>query len=193
MEPHLETAAFPHQGKTSPRAPSNTVLANPARSRNDHLNCPMPTDNSPIWLLKKFGEGDVHGPVSFEKLREWADAAQINPQDSVSSDGKTWTKAPMIAELLMDWLVEVPDNPLYGPTTSGALLEFLRMGEITPDTRIVNCCTGETLTISRAPFYQSDDPETLAARIGELQAELLAARETIDQLRARLAEFEAAS
>lgn len=153
----------------------------------------MPTDNSPIWLLKKFGEGDVHGPVSFEKLREWADAAQINPQDSVSSDGRTWTKAPMIAELLMDWLVEVPDNPLYGPTTSGALLEFLRMGEIGPDTRIVNCCTGETLTISQAPFYHSDDPGTLAARVEELQAELLAARETIDQLRARLAEFEAAS
>ncbi|MFM8363695.1 MAG: GYF domain-containing protein [Verrucomicrobiota bacterium] len=153
----------------------------------------MPTDNSPIWLLKKFGEGDVHGPVSFEKLREWADAAQINPQDSVSSDGKTWTKAPMIAELQMDWLVEVPDNPLYGPTTSGALLEFLRMGEIHPDTHIVNCCTGETLTLSQAPFYRSDDPETLASRIEELEADLRAARETISQLRTRLAEFEIAS
>jgi hypothetical protein len=190
---HLETAAFPHQGKTSPRALPNTVLANPARSRNDPTHCPMPTDNSPIWQLKKFGAGEVHGPVSFEKLREWADAAQINPQDSVSSDGKTWTKAPMIAELQMDWLVEVPDNPLYGPTTSGALLEFLRMGEINPDTHVVNCCTGESLVISDAPFYQSDDPETLAARIEELEAELLAARETIDQLRARLAEFETAS
>jgi hypothetical protein len=99
----------------------------------------------------------------------------------------------MIAELQMDWLVEVPDNPLYGPTTSGALLEFLRMGEINPDTHVVNCCTGESLVISDAPFYQSDDPETLAARIEELEAELLAARETIDQLRARLAVFETAS
>jgi hypothetical protein len=148
----------------------------------------MPTEHSPIWMLKKHGEGDIHGPVSFEKLREWADAAQINPQDSVSSDGKNWTKAPMIADLQMDWLIEVPDNPLYGPTTSGALLEFLRMGEIEESTRIVNCCTGETLTVAEAPFFQTTDP---AARIAELESELRQAAETIDKLQARIAKLEA--
>ena len=51
----------------------------------------MPSDQSPVWLLKKHSNGNIHGPVSFEKLLEWAYAAQINPQDSVSSDGKTWT------------------------------------------------------------------------------------------------------
>jgi hypothetical protein len=148
----------------------------------------MPTDNSPIWLLKKHGEGNVHGPVSFEKLREWAESAQINPQDSVSSDNKNWTKAPMIADLQMDWLIEVPENPLYGPTTSGALLEFLRMGEIEESTRIVNCCTGESLTVAEAPFFQTSDP---AVRIAELEAELLQAAETIDKLQARIAKLEA--
>jgi len=152
---------------------------------------PMPTEHSPIWMLKKHGEGDIHGPVSFEKLREWADAAQINPQDSVSSDGKTWTKAPMIPDLQMDWLIEVPDNPLYGPTTSGALLEFLRMGEIEESTHIVNCCTGETLTVAEAPFYRDAEPVDPATRIAELQDELRQAAATIENLRERIAELEA--
>lgn len=153
----------------------------------------MPTDNSPIWFLKKFGEGDIHGPVTFEKLREWADAAQINPQDSVSSDGRTWTKAPMIEELQMDWLVEVPDNPLYGPTTAGALLEFLRMGEITPTTHIVNCCTGESMTIAEAPFYETNDPADLAKLVEQLRAELRLAHDTIANLQARVAGLESAN
>jgi hypothetical protein len=148
----------------------------------------MPTDNSPIWLLKKHGEGTIHGPVSFEKLREWADSAQINPQDSVSSDNKNWTKAPMIADLQMDWLIEVPENPLYGPTTSAALMEFLRMGEIEESTRIVNCCTGETLTIAEASFFKTSDP---AARIEELEAELRQAAATIENLQSRIAGLEA--
>lgn len=149
----------------------------------------MPTDNSPIWLLKKHGEGTIHGPVSFEKLREWAESAQINPQDTVSSDGRNWTKAPMIADLQMDWLIEVPDNPLYGPTTSGALMEFLRMGEISECTRIVNCCTGETLTVAEAPFFQAIDP---VARAKELEEELRQSAATIEKLQARIAELEAA-
>jgi hypothetical protein len=151
----------------------------------------MPTDHSPIWLLKKHGEGEIHGPVSFEKLREWAESAQINPQDSISSDGKTWTKAPMNADMQMDWLIEVPDNPLYGPTTRGALLEFLRMGEITTSTRIVNCCTGENLTVAEAPFYRQSESTDLAVRVEELEAELLVASTTIERLQARIAALEA--
>ena len=87
----------------------------------------MPSEQSPVWLLKKHSTGNVHGPVPFEKLLEWADSAQINPQDSISNDGKTWNKAPMIEGLNMDWLIEVPGNPLYGPTSPSAVLEFLNM------------------------------------------------------------------
>jgi len=60
----------------------------------------------------------------------------------------------MINELQMDWLIEIPDNPVYGPTTTGAILEFLRMQEITTSTQIVNCCTAETMLLSEAPFFK---------------------------------------
>lgn len=150
----------------------------------------MPSDQSPVWLLKKHGSGNIHGPVSFEKLLEWAAAAQINPQDSVSNDGRTWTKAPMIDELGMDWLVEVPGNPLYGPTSPGAILEFLNMGEIGACTRIVNCCTGETMALADSPFYQEVDPAVLKKRIAQLEDELRFASQTIAELEARIAELE---
>jgi hypothetical protein len=150
----------------------------------------MPSDQSPVWLLKKHGTGNVHGPVPFEKLLEWAYAAQINPQDSVSNDGKTWTKAPMIEELHMDWLVEAPDNPLYGPTTSGALLEFLNMGEINACTRIVNCCTGKNMSLAESPFYEEMDPALLKKRIAQLEGEVRIATKTIARLETRIAELE---
>jgi hypothetical protein len=67
------------------------------------------------------------------------------------------------------------------------------MGEITAATRIVNCCTGDSLTIAEAPFYRQEDPDALASLVEELRAELLTAKQTIDQLRARLAEFQATS
>lgn len=152
----------------------------------------MSADHSPAWLLKKHSTGNIHGPVSFEKLLEWAGAAQINPQDCVSSDGQTWTKAPMINELHMDWLIEVPDNPLYGPTTSGALLEFLKMGEINTSTRIVNCCTGQTMVIEESPFYKELDPAVLKKRLSELEGEVRIASKTIARLEARIAELERA-
>ena len=110
----------------------------------------MPIDPSPTWFLRKHDNGEVFGPISFEHIRDWASNAYVNPQDSVSNDGVNWTKAPMIAELQMDWLIETPDNPLYGPTTSGAIMEFLRMAEITSRAQLINCCTAERMILSDA-------------------------------------------
>ena len=153
----------------------------------------MPSDQSPVWLLKKHGSGNVHGPVSFEKLIEWANAAQINPQDSISDDGSIWKKAPMIEGLQMDWLIEVPGNPLYGPTSPGAVLEFLNMGEIDLSTTIVNCCTGESMTLEEASFYRNLNPELLINRITDLEEELRSASEMVANLEARIAELEGES
>ncbi|MFM8984377.1 MAG: hypothetical protein ACKOLA_16110 [Spartobacteria bacterium] len=151
----------------------------------------MPSDLSPVWLLKKHGSGNVHGPVSFEKLLEWAAAAQINPQDWISEDEENWKKAPMVEALEMDWLIEVPGNPIYGPTCSGAVLEFLNMGEIDLSTMVVNCCTGESMTVEEAPFYRQElSAEMLILRINQLEEEQRANQETIAALEARIAELE---
>ena len=81
-------------------------------------------------------------PLPFEQVRRWAAAAQVAPHDKLSHDQQTWLKAPMFPELEMDWLVEVTSERYYGPTTLGAVHEFLRLGEIGEETFVINSCDG---------------------------------------------------
>ncbi|MFN2508658.1 MAG: hypothetical protein ABR589_07780 [Chthoniobacterales bacterium] len=92
------------------------------------------------WFLRKAEDGTIFGPVDFTQLSHWASSAQIAPHDSVSSDQQNWVKAPMLPELAMDWIVEVTSERLYGPTTLGAIREFIQRGEIDDDTFVINSC-----------------------------------------------------
>jgi hypothetical protein len=87
-------------------------------------------DDHDKWYLLKNDDGALFGPISFEQLREWATDAQVSPLDKVSQDERNWVKAPMVPELAMDYLVEVSPDQFYGPTTLGAVREFLVAGEI---------------------------------------------------------------
>jgi hypothetical protein len=114
----------------------------------------MTLERSENWFLRKHDSGEVFGPVPFEKIREWAHSAQVNAQDMLSTDQIIWTKAPMIPETKMDWLIILGENVLYGPTAAEALLEFERLGEITVATTLINCTTGEQTTLGEASFYR---------------------------------------
>jgi hypothetical protein len=94
------------------------------------------------WFLRKNEDGHIFGPLSFEQLARWASSAQVAPQDVLSTDQSTWIKAPMLEELGMDWLVEVTSERYYGPTTLGAVQEFMRLGEINEQTFLINSCDG---------------------------------------------------
>ncbi len=173
----------------------------------------MTNDHPENWFLKKYETAEVFGPIRFDQIRAWAKAAQVNPQDMVSTDREVWTKAPMIPDFAMDWLIEVSVDLLYGPTTAEALMEFSRLGEITKDTHILNCRTGEIMTLGRAPFFSEeamrpaveDFPQppkggikiNLQKRIRDLESALMekhrqlaAAQETISKLETRVHEFE---
>ena len=67
------------------------------------------------WFLRKHEEGSIFGPLPFAQLARWASSAQVAPHDAVSTDQRTWTKAPMLPELGMDWLVEVTTNGMHWP------------------------------------------------------------------------------
>ena len=146
----------------------------------------MVTGKSPQWYLRKHVDGEIFGPVAFDQIREWAMSAQIHPQDAISNDARTWNKAPMLEDLHMDWLVEVTGQPLYGPTTAETLLEFLSLGEISAETKILNCCSGEKMRLGEATFFpnpaihgegarnqDSNLKESLQNRIMELESALL--------------------
>src|SRR6266571_2093120 len=111
----------------------------------------MEEASSQPWFLRKHQDGSVFGPISFDQLSSWTSAAQVAPQDVVSTDQQTWLKAPMVPQLGMDWLVEVTSERYYGPTTIGAIQEFIRLGDINADTFIINSCDGSRRRIREMP------------------------------------------
>ena len=107
------------------------------------------------WFLCKHEDGNIFGPLPFAQLARWASSAQVAPHDVVSTDQVTWTKAPMLPELEMDWLVEVTSERFYGPTTLGAIQEFMRIGEISGETFVINTLDGSRRRVSEMPLVLS--------------------------------------
>src|SRR5882724_9288128 len=111
----------------------------------------MDEPESQQWFLRKHEGGSIFGPLPFAQLTRWASTAQIAPHDAISTDEATWMKAPMLPQLGMDWLVEVTSERYYGPTTLGAIQEFIRLGEISAETFIINSCDGTRKQIAELP------------------------------------------
>ncbi len=168
-------------------------------------------ETSQTWYLQKHEDETLFGPIPFDQLKQWAFDAQISPLDKVSHDGSTWVKAPMVPDLEMDYLVEVSPDQYYGPTTFGAIREFLQEGEIHADTEVTNCRDGTKAPLKEIPELQpsrdDDDAQlsvpvrtsirvNLQQRIRELEETLMEerrARETaehvIDKLESKIAEI----
>ena len=111
--------------------------------------------------------------------------------------------------MLFRSLVEVSPDQYYGPTTFGAIREFLRMGEIHVDTEVTNCRDGTKAPLREIPELQpsrDDDEvsvpvrtsirENLQQRIRELEEALMderrgreTAEHVIDRLEAKLADI----
>ena len=120
------------------------------------------------WFLRKHEDGSTFGPVRFDQIARWAAAAQIAPHDTLSNDRQSWVKAPMLPQLGMDWLVELTSEHYYGPTTLGALQEFIRLGEIDGETLVINTRNGAHCKIQELPQLW----ETEQADAGDAQTEI---------------------
>lgn len=128
------------------------------------------------WFLRKHEDGNIFGPLPFAQLARWASSAQVAPHDVVSTDQVTWIKAPMLAELEMDWLVEVTTERFYGPTTLGAIQEFMRLGEINGATLVINSCDGSRRRVDEMPLVVAEPeiatPETTEPAAGGMAINL---------------------
>lgn len=160
------------------------------------------------WFLRKSEDGSTFGPLTVAQLARWAAAAQVAPNDAVSADQISWIKAPMLPELGMNWIVEVTTERYYGPTTLGAVGEFLRLGEISDATFVINACDGsrrqvrEIAAVLQPPSEISDDTSATAPsaatiavdaqeRIRELEQALLEERRAMTELEERHRELQA--
>src|ERR1051326_3016711 len=153
-----------------------------------------------MWFLRKHQGGSVFGPLTFEQLARWAADAQVASHDTVSTDQQTWIKAPMLPELGMDWLVEITSEHYYGPTTLGAIQEFLGSGEIDQDTFFINAWDGTRRQI-REMFdlfenARAREPATtgisynLHDRIRDLEDSLREERRALEEAEQRYADLE---
>lgn len=160
-------------------------------------------EDSQKWFLLKYDDGTVFGPIAFQQLRQWARDAQVSPLDKVSTDEKTWTKAPMIPELEMDYLIEVSPDQFYGPTTIGAVKEFVDIGEINSETIITNCKDGnqqavkEMEALKQPARSEEEQPVrtsirlSLQQRIRDLEENLMEERRARDAAELRCEKLEA--
>lgn len=155
----------------------------------------------------KHDDGTVFGPVSFDQIKEWAQAAQVSPLDKISEDQLNWIKAPMFAQLEMDWLLQMSDDHYYGPTTLSAIQEFIKEGEIDHETLVINCKDATETKVGELPFLPEEEEEepveetepadsekagedsALLQRIAALETALAAERNRIDDLVATLNDF----
>jgi hypothetical protein len=163
----------------------------------------MPNENQ-TWYLRKNDDGSVFGPIALDQLKQWAQDAQVSPLDAVSTDEHSWMRAPMLPELAMDFLVEVSPDQYYGPTTLGAVREFLVVGEINAETLVTNCRDGSTTELKNIPELQLSSEEedqnkpvrtsirfNLQQRIRELEEALLDERRAREDAEHNLARLEA--
>lgn len=160
-------------------------------------------DDTKNWYLLKNDDGTIFGPIGLEQLKQWATEAQISPLDRISTDQQNWMRAPMMPELGLDYLVEVSPDQYYGPTTLGAVREFLQMGEINSETQITNCKDGSITALKNIPELQiaQEDDEArpvrtsirfnLQQRIRELEEALLDERRGREDAEHHLARLEA--
>ena len=171
----------------------------------------MDSTANQLWFLCKHEDGSIFGPLPFAQLRRWAATAQVAPHDKLSHDQLTWLKAPMFPELEMDWLIEATDDRYYGPTTLGAVREFLRLGEIGEETFVINSCDGSRRQIKElSVLLQLPSPPNggaiggseeapaattmgtnLRDRISDLEQNLFEERRALQDCEARCRELEA--
>lgn len=160
-------------------------------------------DETQTWYLLKHDDGTIFGPIPFEQLKQWSTEAQVSPLDKVSTDQQTWSRAPMIPELEMDYLIEVSPDQYYGPTTLGAIREFLQMGEISGESAITNCRDGSVVALKEIPELQTATEEedqsrpvrtsirfNLQQRIRELEEALMDERRAREDAEHHLAKLE---
>jgi len=109
----------------------------------------MEGDGAPLlWRVRKGPDNSIYGPVDLETLKEWANSAQIAPEDMVDESDENWRAAPEIDLLEMLWMVKLTSGENYGPTTVGTLREFIREGLVTEKSVATHCKTNQSLPLT---------------------------------------------
>ena len=100
------------------------------------------------WRVKKAPDNSIYGPVDLPTLKEWANSAQIAPEDMVDESDDHWRPAPEVESLEMLWQVKLSSGETYGPTTIGTLREFINERLVTEKTVATHAKTNQSLPLT---------------------------------------------
>ncbi len=124
------------------------------------------------WYLQK-NDGETYGPVEMDELQHWAAEGRIAPQDKLSQDNKHWAAAPDAAELGMDWIASMPDQPTYGPLHLRAFLDLIADGFLAADSRIQHRKSGKIVVLGDALLHALiPEIQGLQVHAGSLQGRI---------------------
>jgi hypothetical protein len=101
-----------------------------------------------FWRVRKGPDNSIYGPVDAETLKEWANSAQVAPEDAVDESDENWRAAPEVEFLEMLWIVKLTGGESYGPTTIGTLREFISEGLVTEKTLATHAKTNQSLPLT---------------------------------------------
>ncbi len=133
------------------------------------------------WHLKK-SDGTVFGPVELAALKKWAAEGRIAAEDLLSTDGVTWSPAPGLDVLKMDWMVRLDDGQMSGPLHLLSLCEHVRDGLLSKEARVTDKKNGKERALGDALLNDllddylrmMEERNDLARRLGELGGRPLA-------------------
>jgi ribosomal protein L19E len=86
--------------------------------------------------------------VDQETLKEWANSAQIAPDDMIDETDENWRAASEIDFIEMFWQVKLQGGETYGPTTVGTLREFIKEDLVTEKTMATHVKTHQSLPLA---------------------------------------------
>lgn len=87
------------------------------------------------WHLRT--HDDEYGPVTRERLVEWARMGRIQPGQEVSEDGENWTPVTDVPFLDMRWSIDIGDGTPRGPFNRAAAQALLDSGRLPKGSRMV--------------------------------------------------------
>ncbi|MFO7871546.1 MAG: hypothetical protein R6V03_08970 [Kiritimatiellia bacterium] len=154
------------------------------------------------WYLKT-ADGLVYGPVTLDKLIEWARQGRVSPSARVSSDSTTWLPPEEVPELKMEWYLQAADGEAEGPFNLLAIPSLVESRCVPRDGVLTNKHTRKEVTVESLLKSSSPTGETqessptrrsqehhMSALVAELTEEVQTKTQTIDQLEEKVSALE---
>lgn len=105
------------------------------------LETSVPNADETSWYIR-LDSTEILGPMSQTELLHCAQECRLAPDHEISSDRQTWRKTHEVAELGMEWMIELIDGSTYGPVHLCAVPHLIDDHAAHPNARLIHRVSG---------------------------------------------------